>query len=123
MIKMLIVDDEAGICKILKQIFDEVGFEVTTTTNPRDSLSLVAEKKPQIVLLDILMPGLSGLEVLKQIKDKNKNIKVIMLTTASEEEVKEKATQLGADYFIKKPFSENFLKEVIIEKIKELLGS
>lgn len=123
MIKMLIVDDEEGICKFLKKIFENVGFKVSATTSAYGSLSLIDKERPQIVLLDIIMPDVSGLEVLKRIKENDKSIKVIMLTVAGGKETKEKAAQLGADYFIRKPFSENFLKEVIVEKIKELLSS
>jgi two-component system response regulator (stage 0 sporulation protein F) len=122
MIKLLAVDDEPGICDILKKTFSPIGFKVLTATNGADALALVRKEKPKIIFLDIRMLGMSGLEVLKEIKAIDKNIKVIMVTVMDDDQTRRQAAALGADEFITKPFMSDYLEEVVRRHVAELVN-
>lgn len=121
MIKILAVDDEKGITDALRDFFIERGFSARAVNSGEEALEAIKQDKPDIVFLDIRMKGISGLEVLKNIKGIDKNIIVIMLTIHEEKEVVEQAKKLGADEYITKPFRIDYLEEVVIKKVQELL--
>lgn len=121
MIKILVVDDEPGICDILKKTFSPMGFTVLTATSGAAALVIVKKEKPKIILLDIRMLGMSGFEVLKEVKKLDPEIKVIMITVLDDEKTKSEAIRLGADEFITKPFMSDYLEEVVQRKVNELL--
>lgn len=121
MIKLLIVDDEKGITDSLKDFFAHRGFTVKTANSGEEALSAVKRDRPDIVFLDIRMRGMGGLEVLAEIKKKDKAIKVIMLTIHEEKEIMDRAKDLGADEYIVKPFRVDYLEEVVIRKVQELV--
>ena len=123
MIKILVVDDEKEICEYIGDFFRDRGHETFTLTNPTEVVDFVDKEKPQLVLLDILMPQMSGLEVLKRIKQKHKeNVKAIMVTVVDNESTREEAFRLGADDFISKPFTTDYLETVVMKKIEELFA-
>ena len=76
---------------------------------------------PQIVLLDVMMGAVNGLDILKAIKDKYKKMKVIMVTVADDPEVKKKAMDLGADAFVTKPFTAQYLESVVAAKVEQIV--
>lgn len=121
MIKLLAVDDEPGICDILKKTFSPMGFTVLTATNGKDALSIVKKENPGIVFLDIKMLGMSGFEVLKEIKAIDNNTKVIMVTVMDDDKTRAEAKKLGADKFVTKPFISDDLERLVMEEIKELM--
>lgn len=105
--KILIVDDEEHILELLKFNLENAGYKVTTSTNGIDALKKVKNDLPNLVLLDLMLPGLDGYDVCKEIrKDPNaQNIPIIMTTAKSEELDKILGFELGADDYITKPFS------------------
>ena len=121
MIKILIVDDERGVCDIIQKTFSYSGFTVFTATKAKRALILLKKEKPKIVFLDILMPDADGLDLLKQMKEMDPGLIVIMVTAKDDEEARNKARQYGADEFITKPFSHNYLRDIVVEKIKFVL--
>ena len=121
MIKLLVVDDEPGICDILKRIFSPIGFTVLTATDGKTALSVVRKEKPKVVLLDIKMLEMSGLEVLKEIKKIDSSTKVIMVTVMDDEKTRLEAKKLGADEFVTKPFISDQLEEIVSREIAELI--
>jgi two-component system response regulator (stage 0 sporulation protein F) len=123
MIKLLVVDDEPGICDILKKTFAPIGFKVLTATNGQEALALVKKEKPKIIFLDIRMLGMSGLEVLKEIKKIDDSAKVIMVTVVDDDKTRKEAKDLGADEFIVKPFISDYLEEVVRRQVAELMDS
>lgn len=123
MIKILTVDDEVDICEHIKDVFSRIGYEVLISLNGKDALSIVKKEKPGIVFLDILMTGMTGLEVLRQIKEFDSSIKVIMLSIADDPDTQNKARLLGADGFLKKPFLDDGLQDEVIRKVNELSKS
>ncbi|MDP2941055.1 MAG: response regulator [Candidatus Omnitrophota bacterium] len=120
MIKILTVDDEIDICGHIKDVFSRLGYEVLTASSGKDALSILKQERPGIVFLDILMSGMTGLEILRQIKEFDASIKVIMLSIADDPDTRNKARILGADGFLKKPFLDNGLQDEVIRKINEL---
>jgi DNA-binding response OmpR family regulator len=121
MIKILAVDDEPGICDILKKTFSPIGFKVLTATNGPDAISLVKKEKPKIVFLDIRMLGMSGFEVLTQIKKIDKKIKVIMVTVLGDDQTRMQAKALGADEFVTKPFLSDSLEALVSRFVSDLI--
>lgn len=123
MIKLLIVDDEKGLCDYLKNFFKPRGYDISIATNGQDALSVVKKENPELVLLDINMPGMDGLEVLRRIKSAYPQTKVIMITISDDADTRQKAENLGADEFVKKPFTINYLEDVVILKVNEMTKS
>lgn len=122
MIKILIVDDEEGICESIKKPFAYIGFTVFTATTAKKALSVFEKNKPKIIFLDILMPDVDGLDLLKKFKAMDPGVIVVMVTVKGDEETRLKAMELGADEFMTKPFRFDDLRVVAIEKIEKLLG-
>lgn len=102
---ILVVDDEKSILQSLSGILLDEGFEVLTAANGYEALKIIDEDAPDLVLLDIWMPGIDGIETLKQIKKDNPHIQVIMITGHGTIETAVKATKTGAYDFIEKPLS------------------
>jgi two-component system nitrogen regulation response regulator NtrX len=102
---VLIVDDEPSILHTLSGLLSDEGFEVITAANGYEALKTIEAESPDLVLLDIWMPGLDGIETLKEIKKENSNIQVIIITGHGTIETAVKATKLGAFDLIEKPLS------------------
>ena len=102
---ILIVDDEPSILKSLKGILTDEGFEVITASNGYEALKLIEAESPDLVILDVWMPGIDGIETLKEIKKENSNIQVIIITGHGTIDTAVKATKSGAYDFIEKPLS------------------
>ncbi|UCD81581.1 MAG: sigma-54-dependent Fis family transcriptional regulator [Desulfobacterales bacterium] len=102
---LLIVDDEPSILQSLSGLLSDEGFEVTTAANGYEALKIIDTESPDLVLLDIWMPGIDGIETLKEIKRENPNIQVIIITGHGTIETAVKATKLGAFDLIEKPLS------------------
>lgn len=113
MVKLLIVDDDQQTCEFLKEFFETRKCVVLTADSGDQALSITKENKPDVVLLDIKMPGMDGLEVLRKIKKFNQEIKVVMVTGVSDTKTKEQAKDLGADDFIEKPLNEQYLEGTV----------
>ncbi|HAJ57590.1 MAG TPA: hypothetical protein DCL35_07470 [Candidatus Omnitrophica bacterium] len=115
--KILVVDDEKPIREMLKKFLTKKGYEVYDADNGEDAVKIVKESVPYIVLLDIRMPKSDGIEVLKKIKEVNKDIGVIMITAVSETAIAEKCMELGAFDYITKPISLEYLEECLLAKL------
>lgn len=119
--KVLIVDDDAFLSGIYATKLELEGFEVASARDGEEGLKLAAKDKPDLILLDVLMPKLDGFEVLKRLKadDAVKDIPVIMLTNLGQKEDIEKGMRDGAvDYLIKA----HFVPAEAVEKIKKVLN-
>ena len=102
---VLIVDDEPSILQSLGGLLSDEGFEVITASNGYEALKIIDSQSPDLVLLDIWMPGIDGIETLKEIKKGNPYIQVIIITGHGNIETAVKATKLGAFDLIEKPLS------------------
>jgi CheY-like chemotaxis protein len=100
--KILVVDDEPDFLKIIKIRLESDGYEVLLSDNGKDALDKIKKDRPDAVLLDVLMPGLDGLEVLRRIRKQYKNLPVFIITAFSNNERFELAKKLNASGFIVK---------------------
>ncbi len=100
---IMVVDDEQAILRLLSRALEPEGYGVIVADNGRSSLDLLEEHTPDLVILDIMMPGLDGFQVLDMIRQRS-NIPVIMLTGKPEVNTARDALLLGADDYVRKPF-------------------
>ena len=117
--KILIVEDEASLLKLVSILLTSKGYDVEGELNGQSALESVANFKPDLVLLDIMLPEIDGFEVCQRIKDNpaTKDIPVIMLTAKKSREDMARAEQVGADWYITKPFK----SAMVIETIQRFL--
>ena len=108
--KILVVDDEEDVRLYLADFLEEREFSVDTAENAEEALGKLDKNLPDIVLLDIMMPGMDGLECLEKIKRKFQKVTVIMITALKNEALMAKALKLGATHYIIKPFSLSYLE-------------
>ena len=98
--RILLVDDEEGIQLLYREEFEEEGFEVTTAYNGAEALEQFSQELPDLVILDINMPGMNGIEVLRRMKEINPNLPVI-LSSAYPEYKQDLSTWASEDYIVK----------------------
>jgi DNA-binding response OmpR family regulator len=117
---ILIVEDDPFLSSIIATYLEQEGYKVSVSTDGERSLALLEKEIPDLILLDIVMPGVSGFDVLKALKadERYKNISVIMFSNLGQEHEVEESKTLGADYFLIKA---NFTPQEVLLKIKELL--
>ena len=115
--KILVIDDEQVVCDVLKKFLTKKGYKASTALSGEEGIKKIKEEKPHIVLLDIRMPGMDGIETLKKIREIDKNIGIIMVTAVKENEVGRKCMELGAYDYIIKPFSIDYLETVLMVKL------
>ena len=116
---ILLVEDEKSIVTLIKYNLEKEGFKVFSTETGEEALKIIKEKTPDIILLDWMLPDLSGIDVCRQIKKdkKFKNIPVLILTAKGEPDDKIKGFEVGADDYLTKPFNN---KELLL-RIKSLI--
>ena len=107
--KVLFIDDEEGICKVMSIMLSDAGYEVLTAPDGESGLNICEEESPQIVLTDIRLPGIDGIEVLRRIKEKDPGKEVIAITAYGEMDIAIRALQLNASDFITKPINDEAL--------------
>jgi DNA-binding response OmpR family regulator len=120
MAKVLVVDDEPNIVLSLEFLMQQAGFDVATAEDGEGALAEVEQSTPDLILLDISLPGISGFDVLEQLRQdpRHARLPIIMLTAHGREVEKEKGLALGADDYVTKPFS----TQALVEKVKALLA-
>ena len=118
--KILLADDEEDIKVIVQLYLENNGYEVITAFDGLDAVEKTKEMKPDLILMDIMMPIIDGVEVTRQLKslEETKDIPVVMLTAAAQSAMVERAIKAGAADYISKPFDPEHLKSVI----EEILG-
>jgi DNA-binding response OmpR family regulator len=104
--RILAVDDESDVLLILKTALLSEGFQVFTATNGPDAIALSLEHKPDLLVLDMMMPEMNGFETLRNIREQQgmQSVPVVMLTGVSDKDRIRQALDLGIDYYIVKPF-------------------
>ncbi|MEJ2744489.1 MAG: response regulator transcription factor [bacterium] len=102
--RILIVDDEKKLLGSLKDLFVAQGYEVLCATGGEEGVKLALEKAPNLVILDIMLPDISGNDVCRRIKEKMPSIRILMLSAKGEEIDKVVGLELGADDYMTKPF-------------------
>lgn len=120
--KILIVEDDELMLRMYQKLFSYVGFETVVSKDGEEGLSLALSEKPKLIVLDIMMPKINGLDVLKALKEnpETKNIPVVLLTNLSDDAVLTDAFRLGATgYLIKSQIANNEL----IDEVKQYVES
>jgi two-component system, response regulator, stage 0 sporulation protein F len=113
---ILVVDDEKHICELYKSELEDEGYKVTVTHSGQDALHMVEKNPPDLIVLDVQMPGMDGIETLEKLLGKDKGIPIILNTAYSH--YKEDFTTWGADAYIVKSSDTSALKS----EIKRLLN-
>jgi len=116
--KILIVDDEVVVCDLLKNYLTLKGYEVYTALDGYTAINKVKEVCPHLVLLDIVMPGISGIQLLKEIKKLNPKTEVIMITAVPDQGIITESIDLGAYDCIRKPMDLKHVENVVRIAIK-----
>ncbi len=116
--KILIVDDEEAILLGLEESLLYTGYDVLKATDGHAALELALNESPDLILLDIMLPGLTGFEVCRQLRDKGRQMPVIMLTARGDEFDKLHGFEMGADDYVTKPFS----IDELLARIKAVLA-
>lgn len=117
--RILIVDDERDLVDLLKARLEAQGFEVVTAYDGQEGLEKAKEEKPDLILLDVMMPKMDGYQVCRFLKfdEAFKQIPIIMLTARGQEQDQKKGMEVGADAYVIKPFD----KEDLLKKIQACL--
>ncbi len=117
--KILLVDDEPNFVKTVEFFLKANNYEVTVAVNGREALEKVGETKPDLILLDVMMPEMSGIDVCQQLKsdEEKQSIPILMVTAKGQREDVMQAAEAGANSYIVKPF--NLMD--LVSKIQEML--
>ena len=116
--KVLLIDDEADVQYSFRRIFDSPEIEVTTANSGEEGIALVPRVKPDLVIMDIRMGGISGLETLRRLRDSYPKLLVIMMTAYGTTQTAIEAMKLGAYDYLLKPFDVPRLKELVLAALK-----
>ncbi|WP_219834901.1 response regulator [Paenibacillus sp. R14(2021)] len=116
--KVLIVDDQNGIRILLMEVFSSEGYITFQAPNGKLALEIVKNESPDLVLLDMKIPGMDGLEILKHVKAINKEIKVIMMTAYGELDMIKEATDHGALMHFTKPFDIDEMRMAVNQQLR-----
>lgn len=117
---VLIVDDAPNIVLSLEFLMKKEGYDVHSVSNGEEAMAVIAEKIPDLILLDVMMPRKDGYEVCQELRASPdwRDIKIIMLTAKGRDVEREKGLALGADDYVTKPFA----TQELVEKVNNLLG-
>jgi len=115
--QVLVVDDQFGIRVLLQEVLEREGFEVHLAANGIEALQQVESKSPDLVLLDMKIPGMDGIEILTNIRKRNPHLKVVMMTAYGELDLVKEAAALDAIGHFTKPFDIDELRNFVIRQI------
>lgn len=121
MVKLLVADDEQKICRLLETFFSERGYHVLLAHDGQAALACIRKERPHLVFLDLHMPGLGGLDVLKEARKFDETIKIIVITAVEDEHILRQVKALGAADYVIKPFSLEYLQEEVLSKVSSSL--
>ena len=114
--KLLIVDDELDVREFARNFFRKRGIDVTIASAGREALDLIDKDQPDLILLDIRMGEMSGVDVLRELRQRNNQVKVVMVSGIEEDQVVRDTTALGALGFIHKPLVLEELEKVVLRE-------
>ena len=119
--KILVVDDEKDICEVFDITLSDLGYQVYTASDGDEGLRIFRDVNPPIVLTDIRMPGIDGIELLKRIKEENRDTEVIMITGHGDMDLAIKSLKLEATDFITKPINDDMM-EIALKRARERIS-
>lgn len=116
--RILVVDDELDVREFSRSFFQKRGISVDMASNGVEAIQIIEKDPPDLVLLDVRMEGLSGLDVLRELQRKSLKINVLMVSGMEDQEVVEEASRLGCMGFIHKPLELGELQRVVLSILK-----
>jgi len=120
-LRLLIVDDDTSLTGHLRAFFERQKYKVEVAHDGPGAVAKTQEFRPHLMFLDIGLPGMSGIEVLKEVKQKDPSVRVIMITGQTEDELMRQARILGADDYVTKPFTLEYLSGEVMDKLHKQL--
>ena len=117
MSKLLIVDDESDIREFARNFFKKRKIEVSVASGGRQALDLIANERPDLILLDVRMEEMTGIEVLRELRQTKPSLKVIMVSGVEEEETIKEANALGVIGYVNKPFILEELEKIVLAQL------
>lgn len=117
--RILVVDDEPEVRQLVADFLEAKGYQVSTAPGGAEALAAVAAEQPHLVLLDIMMPRMSGLEVLQRIRQVDQSVGIIMLTAVEDEVIAKEAMRKEAYDYITKPIDFGYLELAILTKLAQ----
>ena len=102
--RVLVVDDDPNLTELLVDTLEVIGYEATPALSPKEALRMLSEESFNLVVTDISMPGMSGIELMQRIKEERADLPVMLITGVGSDELKQEAYDSGADGFLSKPF-------------------
>jgi len=120
MIKFLVVDDETGVSYQLKDFLEQRGYSAIAATSGPEAMRFIKNEKPHIVVLDIVMEGMTGIDVLREIRKINPKIRVIMLTALEDDKTRKTCQGLGSSAYITKPYNFEDVLKIAHKLINEI---
>jgi len=115
--RILIIEDDAEMRSLLKDFFEEDGFEIDSVSNGSEAFRRIAREPFDLIITDIRMPGLTGLDILPGIKKLQPEVSIIVITAFGSEEVRRKAFDRGATAYLEKPILFNKLRTLVHEMV------
>ncbi len=115
--KLLIVDDESDIREFAKNFFKKRGIEVLTASGGRTALDIISKENPTLVLLDVRMEEMTGIEALRELRKTNSTVKVIMVSGVEDEETINEAKTLGVVGYVHKPLILEELEKIVLAQL------
>jgi two-component system response regulator (stage 0 sporulation protein F) len=120
MAKLLIVDDESDIREFARNFFKKRQIEIFVASGGRQALDIIDKESPDLILLDVRMEEMTGIEVLRELRKKNPSLKVIMVSGVEEEEVINEANSLAVIGYIHKPFILEELEKIVLAQLQKI---
>lgn len=114
----MVIDDQPGVRRLIYEVLNRAGFDVTLATNANEALGRISVDKPGLIILDMKMPGMSGIEFLKELRQRAKDLPVIVITAYSEADITAEIRKLGVRYFLNKPFDISQLYLLVYEILR-----
>ncbi|MDI3256654.1 MAG: response regulator [Kyrpidia sp.] len=111
--RILVVDDQFGIRALLKELLEQDGYTIYQAANGPGAIQVVQDQRPDLIILDMKIPGMDGLEILRHIRAIDRDVKVIMMTAYGELDLLREADELGVMAHFTKPFDIEVLRQVI----------
>ncbi|MCT4558633.1 MAG: response regulator [Pelagimonas sp.] len=113
--QVLLIEDEPNIIEAIKFILSREGWTVTTHSNGTDAIEIVRKKQPDVLILDVMLPGKSGFDILRELRDdpEHEALPVLMLTARGQNKDREMAERAGVSQFMTKPFSNAEMLEAV----------
>jgi len=116
---ILVVDDQNGVRRLVQEVFREVGYRVATAAHGQEALALAAVEVPSLVLLDMKMPVMDGLETLRAMRDLYPTVPVIVMTAVGDGDRVNEALSSGVQNFISKPFDVFELRQMVHDELSK----